>query len=68
MGLTALLPKTRPKPWFSKPGDVGHHRILSVMSISVKGYTTDRDVCAAQVVAIRGLAALGHRVKMLEPG
>ena len=32
------------------------------------GYTTDRDVAAAQVVTIRGLAAVGHRVKMLEPG
>ena len=29
------------------------------------GYTTDRDVAAAQVVAIRGLAAVGHTVKML---
>ncbi len=28
------------------------------------GYTTDRDVAAAQVVAIRGLAAVGHTVKM----
>ncbi|MBF2014434.1 MAG: transposase [Rivularia sp. T60_A2020_040] len=32
------------------------------------GYTTDRDVAAAQVVAIRGLAAVGHTVKMLEYG
>lgn len=29
------------------------------------GYTTDRDVAAAQVVALRGLAAVGHTVKML---
>jgi putative transposase len=29
------------------------------------GYTTDRDVAAAQVVLIRGLAAVGHTVKML---
>jgi putative transposase len=28
------------------------------------GYTTDRDVAAAQVVLKRGLAAVGHRVKM----
>jgi len=40
------------------------------------GYTTDRDVAAAQVVCIRGLAAVGHtvdpersrRVKMLSEG
>ena len=28
------------------------------------GYTTDRDGAAAQVVLKRGLAAVGHRVKM----
>jgi putative transposase len=28
-------------------------------------YTTDRDVAAAQVVLKRGLAAVGHTVKML---
>ena len=28
------------------------------------GYTTDRDVAAAQIVALRGLAAVGHTVKM----
>jgi putative transposase len=32
------------------------------------GYTTDRDVAAAQVVLQRGLAAVGHRVKMLAEG
>jgi putative transposase len=32
------------------------------------GYTADRDVAAAQVVAIRGLAAVGHTVKMLVEG
>ncbi|QOV21540.1 transposase [Anabaenopsis elenkinii CCIBt3563] len=32
------------------------------------GYTTNRDVAAAQVVAIRGLAAVGHTVKMLAEG
>jgi putative transposase len=32
------------------------------------GYTTDRDIAAAQVVAIRGLAAVGHTVKMLGEG
>ena len=32
------------------------------------GYTTDRDVAAAQIVAIRGLAAVGHTVKMLAEG
>jgi len=32
------------------------------------GYTTDRDVAAAQVVLIRGLAAVGHTVKMLNEG
>lgn len=32
------------------------------------GYITDRDVAAAQVVAIRGLAAVGHTVKMLAEG
>lgn len=26
------------------------------------GYTTDRDVAAAQVVLVRGLAAVGHTV------
>jgi putative transposase len=31
-------------------------------------YTTDRDVAAAQVVLIRGLAAVGHTVKMLGEG
>ncbi len=32
------------------------------------GYTRDRDVAAAQVVLIRGLAAVGHTVKMLAEG
>ena len=32
------------------------------------GYTTNRDVAAAQVVLIRGLAAVGHTVKMLSEG
>ncbi|MFP4120330.1 zinc ribbon domain-containing protein, partial [Coleofasciculus sp.] len=32
------------------------------------GYTTDRDVAAAQIVRIRGLAAVGHTVKMLSEG
>ncbi|AOX02424.1 MULTISPECIES: RNA-guided endonuclease TnpB family protein [Moorena] len=32
------------------------------------GYTTDRDVAAAQIIAIRGLAAVGHTVKMLSEG
>ncbi|NDJ24717.1 transposase [Nostoc sp. B(2019)] len=32
------------------------------------GYTTDRDVAAAQVVSMRGLAAVGHTVKMLAEG
>ena len=32
------------------------------------GYMTDRDVASAQVVAIRGLAAVGHAVKMLSEG
>jgi len=32
------------------------------------GYTTDRDVAAAQIVCIRGLAAVGHTVKMLSEG
>ncbi len=32
------------------------------------GYTTDRDVAAAQVVLNRGLAAVGHTVKMRERG
>jgi putative transposase len=32
------------------------------------GYTTDRDVAAAQVVMQRGLAAVGHTVKMLGEG
>jgi len=32
------------------------------------GYTTDRDVAAAQVVRQRGLAAVGHTVKMLGEG
>ena len=32
------------------------------------GYRTDRDVAAAQMVAIRGLAAVGHTVKMLCEG
>jgi putative transposase len=37
-------------------------------SCSSCGYTTDRDVAAAQVVLIRGLAAVGHTVKMLAEG
>ncbi|MBD2491374.1 RNA-guided endonuclease TnpB family protein [Aulosira sp. FACHB-615] len=32
------------------------------------GYTSDRDVAAAQVVLQRGLAAVGHTVKMLVEG
>src|SRR4028119_1465959 len=32
------------------------------------GYTTERDVAAAQVVLQRGLAAVGHTVKMLAEG
>ncbi|HEY9820465.1 MAG TPA: transposase [Candidatus Sericytochromatia bacterium] len=32
------------------------------------GYTTHRDVAAAQVVLVRGLAAVGHTVKMLSEG
>jgi len=32
------------------------------------GYQTDRDVAAAQVVLSRGLAAVGHTVKMLNEG
>jgi putative transposase len=32
------------------------------------GYTTDRDVAAAQVVLMRGLAAVGQTVKMLAEG
>ena len=32
------------------------------------GYATDRDVAAAQVVLIRGLAAVGHTVKMFAEG
>lgn len=32
------------------------------------GYTTDRDVAAAQIVLIRGLAAVGQTVKMLAEG
>ncbi|MCC3406600.1 MAG: transposase [Microcoleus sp. PH2017_10_PVI_O_A] len=39
-----------------------------VHSCSSCGYTTDRDVAAAQVVLIRGLAAVGHTVKMLSEG
>jgi putative transposase len=35
-----------------------------VLSCHHCGYTTDRDVAAAQVVLKRGLAAVGHRVKM----
>ncbi|MEQ9670854.1 RNA-guided endonuclease InsQ/TnpB family protein [Coleofasciculus sp. G2-EDA-02] len=32
------------------------------------GYTIDRDIAAAQIVCIRGLAAVGHTVKMLSEG
>ncbi len=32
------------------------------------GYTTDRDVAASQIVRIRGLATVGHTVKMLSEG
>jgi len=39
-----------------------------VHSCSSCGYTTDRDIAAAQVVLIRGLAAVGHTVKMLGEG
>ncbi|NEP48863.1 MAG: transposase [Moorea sp. SIO3C2] len=35
---------------------------------STCGYTTDRDVAAAQVVAIRGKPPVGHTVKMLAEG
>jgi putative transposase len=31
-------------------------------------YKTDRDVAAAQIVVQRGLAAVGHTVKMLSEG
>lgn len=41
---------------------------LRVHSCQHCGYTTDRDVAAAQVVAIRGLATVGHTVKMLVEG
>lgn len=34
----------------------------------VCGYKTDRDVAGAQVVCLRGLAAVGHTVKMLLEG
>ncbi|WP_333358990.1 transposase [Microcoleus sp. N3A4] len=37
-------------------------------SCSSCGYITDRDVASAQVVLIRGLAAVGHTVKMLAEG
>jgi putative transposase len=37
-------------------------------SCSSCGYITDRDVASAQVVLIRGLAAVGHTVKMLGEG
>jgi putative transposase len=37
-------------------------------SCSSCGYTTDRDVAAAQVVLLKGLAAVGHTVKMLGEG
>jgi putative transposase len=39
-----------------------------VHSCQYCGYTTDRDVAAAQVVLVRGLAAVGHTVKMLSEG
>ncbi|MEQ9549547.1 MAG: transposase [Coleofasciculus sp. G3-WIS-01] len=39
-----------------------------VHSCQYCGYTTDRDVAAAQIVCIRGLAAVGHTVKMLCEG
>jgi len=41
---------------------------LRVHSCPECGYETDRDVAAAQVVAQRGLAAVGHTVKMLSEG
>ncbi|MEG4484504.1 transposase [Microcoleus sp. D2_18a_B4] len=37
-------------------------------SCSSCGYITDRDVASAQVVLTRGLAAVGHTVKMLAEG
>ncbi|MEG4807286.1 transposase [Microcoleus sp. F8-D3] len=37
-------------------------------SCSSCGYITDRDVASAQVVLVRGLAAVGHTVKMLAEG
>jgi putative transposase len=39
-----------------------------VHSCEYCGYTTYRDVAAAQVVLVRGLAAVGHTVKMLCEG
>jgi putative transposase len=41
---------------------------LRVHSCPECGYETDRDVAAAQVVAQRGLAAVGLTVKMLSEG
>ena len=32
------------------------------------GYTTDRDIAAALIILVRGLAAVGHTVKMLSEG
>jgi putative transposase len=39
-----------------------------VHSCEYCGYTTDRDVAASQIVLLRGLAAVGHTVKMLSEG
>ena len=39
-----------------------------VHSCQYCGYTTDRDVAAAKLVLVRGLAAVGHTVKMLSEG
>ena len=51
------------------------HRVTGKKTLDIRvhscdncGYTTDRDVAAAQVVLLRGLAAVGHTVKMLCEG
>ena len=51
-----IIPPDAPRPTFAQ--------CKSLTVCSNCGYTTDRDVAAAQVVAIRG-AAVGHTVKML---
>ena len=44
--------------------ETGKKELSERVLLCHRGYTTDRDGTAAQLVLKRGLAAVGHRVKM----